>query len=106
MSEPTVIHDDGQYQITVDGEKAGFADYVDTGEQRIFHHTVIEKAFGGRGLATALIGAALEDTRTAGKRIVPTCSFVEGYINKHPEYADLVDPVTDQTDAAIRAEHN
>ncbi|MEO6794797.1 MAG: GNAT family N-acetyltransferase [Mycobacterium sp.] len=101
MSEPTVTHDERQYQITVDGENAGFADYVDAGDQRIFHHTVIDKAFGGRGLAGTLIAAALDDTRAAGKRIVPVCSFVEGYITKHPEYADLADPVTEQARAMV-----
>lgn len=95
MSEPIVTHDNGQYQIIVDGEQAGFADYIEDGDQRNFHHTVIDKAFGGRGLAGTLIGAALTDTRAAGKRVVPTCSFVEGYITKHPEFADLVDPATD-----------
>ncbi|WP_024441946.1 MULTISPECIES: GNAT family N-acetyltransferase [unclassified Mycobacterium] len=95
MSEPTVTHDNGQYKITVDGEQAGFADYIERGDQRIFHHTVIDKAFGGRGLASTLIGAALTDTRAAGKRVVPTCSFVEAYITKHPEFADLVDPSGD-----------
>lgn len=95
MSEPTVTHDNRQFQITVDGEQAGFADYIEDGDQRIFHHTVIDKAFGGRGLASTLIRAALEDTRAAGKRVVPTCSFVEAYITKHPEYSDLVDQGTD-----------
>lgn len=106
MSEPTVTHADKQYLITVDGENAGFADYVDAGDQRIFHHTVIDKAFGGRGLGTTLIAAALQDTRAAGKRIVPTCSFVEVYLTKHPEYADLVDPVTEQANEAVRAEQH
>lgn len=92
MSEPTVTHANNQFQITVDGQQAGFADYIETGGQRIFHHTVIDKEFGGRGLASTLIGAALDDTRSAGKRVVPSCSFVAGYISKHPEYADLVDP--------------
>jgi len=106
MSEPIVTHNDRQYQITVDGEQAGFADYIEAGEQRIFHHTVIDKAFGGRGLAGTLVGAALDDTRAAGKRVVPACSFVEAYITKHPEYADLADPVTEATDAAVRAEQH
>ena len=91
MSEPIVTHDNGQYQISVDGEQAGFADYIENGDQRNFNHTVIDKAFGGRGLAGTLIAAALTDTRAAGTRVVPTCSFVEGYITKHPEFADLVD---------------
>ena len=32
-------------------------------------------------------------TRKAGLRIVPACSMVADYIDKHPEFADLTDPV-------------
>lgn len=89
MSEPTVtnVAEEHRYEISVDGVRAGLADYRDSGDQRDFHHTEIDKAFGGQGLATKLIAAALADTQAAGKRIVPTCSFVEAYVEKHPEYA-------------------
>jgi len=89
VSEPTITNlaEEHRYVISVDGVRAGLAAYRDSGDQRDFHHTEIDKAFGGQGLATKLIAAALEDTRAAGKRIVPTCSFVEAYVAKHPEYA-------------------
>lgn len=89
MSEPTVtdVPEQQRYEISVDGVRAGLADYRDSGDQRDFHHTEIDKAFGGQGLATKLIAAALADTRAAGKRIVPSCSFVAAYVAKHPEYA-------------------
>ncbi|CAJ1508074.1 GNAT family N-acetyltransferase [[Mycobacterium] holstebronense] len=89
MSEPTVtnVAEEHRYEISVDGVRAGLAAYRDSGDQRDFHHTEIDKEFGGQGLATKLIAAALADTRAAGKRIVPTCSFVEAYVEKHPEYA-------------------
>lgn len=93
-----------RYEITVDGAPAGLAAYVDTDDQRIFHHTEIDPAFGGRGLGGKLVAAALADTRDAGKRIVPMCSFVEAYVTKHPEYADIVDPVTPQATTAVQAE--
>lgn len=92
MSEPTITHANRQYEISVDGVRAGLAAYIDSGAQRIFHHTEISNEFGGRGLGTKLIAAALADTRAAGKRIVPTCSFVAAYVDKHDEYRDLVDP--------------
>lgn len=88
MSEPTVTNVAAQdrYEITVDGTPAGFAAYTDEGDRRIFHHTEIDPAFGGRGLGGKLVGAALADTAAAGKQIVPTCSFVVAYVAKHPEY--------------------
>lgn len=92
MSEPTITHGDRQYEISVDGVRAGLAAYVDRDAQRVFHHTEINPEFGGRGLGTTLIAAALSDTRAAGKRIVPSCSFVAAYVDKHDEYRDIVDP--------------
>lgn len=87
-----------RFTIAVEGTQAGFTEFVDrsteTGGQRIFPHTVIDEAFGGRGLATILVGEALASTRAAGLRVVPVCSMVAGYIDKHPEFNDIVDPVT------------
>lgn len=89
-----VTTESDRFSISVDGNKAGFTEYVDSGDQRVFPHTEIDDAFGGRGLATILVGEALEATRAAGLRIVPVCEMVAGYIDKHPEFKDLVDPVT------------
>ncbi|HEU4362438.1 MAG TPA: GNAT family N-acetyltransferase [Mycobacterium sp.] len=101
MTEPSITHAHQQYEISIDGARAGLAAYVDRGSQRIFHHTEVGAEFGGRGLGTTLIAAALADTRAAGKRIVPMCSFVAAYADKHDEYRDLVDPVTPETRTAV-----
>ena len=94
----TVTAESDRFSISVDGKTAGFTEFIDhateTGGQRIFPHTVIDEEFGGRGLATILVGAALKATQAAGLRIVPVCSMVAGYIDKHPEFNDLVDPIT------------
>lgn len=91
----TVVTDNGdRFIINYHGQKAGFTEYVDHEGQRIFPHTEIDKEFGGRGLATVLVGEALETTRAAGLRIVPVCSMVAHYIEEHPEFNDIVDPIT------------
>lgn len=92
-----------RYEITLDGELAGFADYVDEGAQRIFHHTELEDRFAGQGLASALLAEALADTRSQGKRIVPVCSFVVKYVSRHPEFDDITDPSTPALVEAVRA---
>ncbi len=51
----------------------------------------MDDAFQGRGLATILIGEALQQTRDAGLRIVPVCPMVAAYVKKHPEFDDVVD---------------
>lgn len=81
-----------RYLITVDGRDAGYADYIQGNGVRDFHHTVIDPEFRGQGLSKPLIQAALDDTRAAGDKVRPLCSAVARFIEKHPEYQDLVQP--------------
>ena len=81
-----------RYLITVDGRDAGYADYIQGDGVRDFHHTVIDPEFRGQGLSKPLIQAALDDTRAAGDKVRPLCSAVAGFIEKHPDYRDLVQP--------------
>jgi hypothetical protein len=108
MTEPTVINaadrKPRRYEISVDAVRAGLATYVDTDTQRIFYHTEIDDKFSGRGLANKLIAAALADPRAAGKRIVAICPFVAAYTDKHQDFDDIMDPVTPQAHAVVRAE--
>jgi uncharacterized protein len=93
-AETTVSVAEGKYTIAVDGEIVGLAAVADRGEQRVFYHTEVDERFSGRGLATILVQQALEATRADGKRVVATCPMVAAFIKRHPELADLVDPVT------------
>ena len=88
-----------RYEITVDGELAGFAEYRGHGATRAFTHTEVAERFAGRGLATELIRAALDDVRAHGRTIIPICPFVKAFLAEHREYLDLVD-------APIRASFN
>ncbi|MFB6813488.1 GNAT family N-acetyltransferase [Streptomyces sp. NPDC056347] len=83
-----------RYTIQVDGEPAGFTVYRDRDGQRVFYHTEIDDAFAGRGLASILVTAALNDVRDSGMRIVPVCPYVAKYLKKHDEFSDITDPVT------------
>jgi predicted GNAT family acetyltransferase len=55
----------------------------------VFTHTETLAGFEGRGIASRLAGAALDEVRARGLMATPVCPFVAGYIRKHPEYADL-----------------
>ncbi|MCW2542532.1 MAG: N-acetyltransferase [Frankiales bacterium] len=72
--------DENRFEMWVDGQLAGFADYRDHEGVRAFTHTVIEPAYGGRGLASRLIGVALEETREAGLTVLAICPFVKDYL--------------------------
>ncbi|MEB8339414.1 GNAT family N-acetyltransferase [Streptomyces endophyticus] len=93
---PAVEHrpDEQRYVITVDGELAGFTEYRDRGEQRVFFHTEVDDRFAGQGLASILVTEALADVRAGGKRVVPVCPYWAKYLKKREqETADVVDPV-------------
>ncbi|RVW06194.1 GNAT family N-acetyltransferase [Rhodococcus spongiicola] len=83
-----------RYEIRVGAELAGFTEFVDSGEQRIFFHTEVDERFAGRGLASTLIRTALDDATSRGRRIVPICPFVAGFLDKHLEFVEYVDAVT------------
>ena len=83
--------DEHRYEARVGGILAGFARYVRRGGRTFFVHTEIDPSFGGRGIGSQLVRGALDAERAAGTPIVPLCPFVRSYIDKHPEYADLVD---------------
>jgi predicted GNAT family acetyltransferase len=54
--------------------------------------TGVPEAVGGRGIAGALATTAFEAARREGWRVVPACAYVEAWIKRHPEYADLLNP--------------
>jgi predicted GNAT family acetyltransferase len=56
-----------------------------------FVHTEIDPAFEGKGLGSALAKGMLDNERQLGEPIVPLCPFVRSFVDRHPEYADLVD---------------
>ncbi|BBX67340.1 GNAT family N-acetyltransferase [Mycolicibacterium psychrotolerans] len=89
-----VAAEQDRFAISVDGNQAGFTEFVDHEGRRIFPHTVVDDEYSGRGLATILIQQALEATRDAGLRIVPVCSMVAGFLENNHEFDDIVDPVT------------
>ncbi len=93
-AETTVSLQDGRYIIAVEGKTVGLADFADRDNQRVFYHTEIDPAYGGRGLATILVEEALTEARDEGKRVVPVCSMVGTVLKKHPEFDDITDPVT------------
>jgi predicted GNAT family acetyltransferase len=93
MTHPAVERADNRYEIRIGGELAGFTEFRDRDDQRVFFHTEIAEAFQGKGLSSVLIEQALTHTRKDSKRIVPVCPAVARYLAKHDGFADITDPV-------------
>jgi uncharacterized protein len=94
MEEPVVIDvpTAHRYEIRVGGELAGVVTYQRRTGPLVLVHTEIDPRFEGHGLGTKLAGAVLDEVRRRGGTVVPRCPFVAGWIRRHPEYLDVVDP--------------
>ncbi len=79
-----------RFEVRLNGRLAGFAQYRLRGDRVVFTHTEIRPEFEGKGLGSVLIRTALDSARDTGLTVVPLCPFVAGYIERHPEYADLL----------------
>jgi predicted GNAT family acetyltransferase len=76
-----------RYELVVDGELAGVAEYRDREGRRIFVHTEVASSYGGRGLGNRLAKGALDDALGRGLHIVPRCPFIRAWLERHPDYA-------------------
>ena len=89
---PDVHHDpDARRQHTrVEGHEAELRYSLRDGRM-VIDHTGVPDAIGGRGIAGILVKAALDLARARGWRVVPACSYSAAYVQRHPEYADLIE---------------
>jgi uncharacterized protein len=78
-----------EFELSVGGERA-VAAYQLEGDTIVFTHTLVPPAIEGRGVGSRLIRAALDSARDQGLRVVPQCPFVRAFIERHPEYRDLL----------------
>ncbi|MHB8233698.1 MAG: GNAT family N-acetyltransferase [Solirubrobacteraceae bacterium] len=79
-----------RYELSVDGEVAGFTVYRARPGLIAFMHTEVDDRFQGRGLADRLIRFALEDARAQQLAVLPFCPFVKAFIERHREFESLV----------------
>ena len=86
-----VVHlpERGHFEIRVDGLTAELT-YTLLGDTITFLRTGVPPALEGQGLGSKLAKAGLDYARSNGLKVRALCWFVNGYIQRHPEYQDLV----------------
>ncbi len=77
-----------RFNTVVDGV-TGYVEYEMTGDVMTITHTVVPSAIGGRGIAGAVVKAALDHARGEGWNVVPQCSYADTWMRKHPDYETL-----------------
>lgn len=85
-----VIHNpaESRFEIDVEGNLA-VLDYVLTNNVISFTHTDVPKPIEGRGIAGKLVQRGLDYAREENLKVIPACSYVARYVERHPEYQDL-----------------
>ncbi|MEO5628801.1 MAG: GNAT family N-acetyltransferase [Thermomonas sp.] len=85
-----IEHDSNSHRFTtnVDGNTA-HVEYERSGDVMTITHTIVPSEIGGRGVAGELVKAALDHARAEDLKVVPQCSYADGWMRKHPDYEEL-----------------
>jgi uncharacterized protein len=84
----TALH---RFELDVDGHTA-LAHYQLSPPIITFTHTEVPTEFSDRGVGSALARGALEIVRGQGLKVVAQCPFICAFMEKHPEFQDLLAP--------------
>ena len=78
-----------RFELALEGGPA-FVTYRRAGALLVLTHAEVPQRLEGRGVGTRLVRGALELIRARGETFVPRCPFIARYVERHPEYRDLV----------------
>jgi predicted GNAT family acetyltransferase len=79
-----------RYELRVDGRLVGLLAYRRRENRIALTHAEVSEACEGRGFGSKLAATALDDARRQGLEVLPLCPFVAWYVDRHPQYAELV----------------
>ena len=91
--EIEIINNDalGRFETHLEG-KVAFTEYRILQSGILFPHTEVPEVFEGQGVGGRLVKAGMAFARERHALVIPVCTFVAGYIRRHPEFHDLVHP--------------
>jgi predicted GNAT family acetyltransferase len=72
------------------GAMVGMVTYQLTGEIIVYTHTEVFPEYEGQGIASTLAKTVMDDARERGRTVVPLCPYISKWLEKHPEYDDVV----------------
>lgn len=84
----TALH---RYEFQLDGGVA-YVEYEPSATEGVWRltHTVVPPQFEGQGIARKLVEATLGDFRERGERIIPECTYIVRYLQRHPKWQSLL----------------
>jgi uncharacterized protein len=81
-----------RYEARVDGALAGVSEYELADQMIVFLHTVVARKYEGQGVGGSIARYALDDARARGLQVRALCPFIRGWMERHPDYSDLISP--------------
>lgn len=87
----TVTHDQPNqtFEVVLEGQIA-VLNYLLEGDTITFTYTGVPAVMEGQGIGSCLVKAGLDYAQEQSLRVASRCSFVDSYIERHPEYHDLL----------------
>jgi predicted GNAT family acetyltransferase len=79
-----------RFELLLDGEVIGFADYRDRDGAMVIVHSEVHRKYRGQGLGNVLAEQTLATLHERGVKVVPACPFFAYYVAEHPEFGDLL----------------
>lgn len=88
-----VLHNQAASRFeTSGGAVVALCEYRREGGRMIFTHTFVPPELRGQGVAERLVRPALEFARAERLQVVPACSYVAKFVERHAEFQMLLEP--------------
>ncbi len=86
------VPENSRYEATLgdDAALAGLLGYTLSNDRMALVSTEVQAGFEGQGVGSRLVRAVLDDARARGLRVIPKCSFVVRWLERHPEQHDVL----------------
>jgi predicted GNAT family acetyltransferase len=78
-----------RFEYGVEGRTA-FINYRRAGNVLSLTHAEVPTELEGRGVGSFMVRGTLDLIRSRGEKMIPACSFVEAFVQRHPDYRDLL----------------
>lgn len=86
-----IRHDTASSRFEIDtGNATALIEYVQAGGRVTFIHTYVPPELRGQGIAEQMVRVALAWARSEKLKVVPQCSYMARFIERHAEFADLL----------------
>lgn len=81
-----IIHQNDKFYTIIDGMESHLQYMLQDNGLINFYHTFVPPELRGRGIAMEIIKAGMDYAAETNLKVIPSCSAVQSFINRHPEY--------------------